>query len=155
MKITKKKVSLAIIGLLIVIQFFRPSRETPEVSSDIDFIEVNQPSEQIASLLKNTCYDCHSYQTKYPWYSNVAPVSWFLASHINEGREHLNFSEWAKYDAEKADHKLEEMAEEVGEGNMPLNNYTWLHSEAKLSDEQRELIVGFAESLREKSSSTD
>jgi hypothetical protein len=95
-------------------------------------------------MLKNACNDCHSYDTNYPWYSKVAPVSWWIQDHIKEGRSHLNFSIWGSYKPKKAAHKMEECAEEVGEGKMPMNNYTWMHSEAKLSDAQlSELITWF------------
>ena len=76
----------------------------------------------MTTLLESACYDCHSYKTKYQWYSNIAPVSWWLGHNVEEGREHLNFSTWGNYPTEKAEHKLEECAEEVDEGEMPLNS---------------------------------
>ena len=81
-------------------------------------------------MLKSSCYDCHSNHTKYPWYNNVTPVSWWIASHISEVKEELNFSEWENYTLKKKKHKLKEIIEETGEGEMPLRSYLWTHVEA-------------------------
>lgn len=129
-------------------QFFRIDKTNPPAEPASDMIAVENVPEDIQVILKNACYDCHSHETEYPWYSNVAPVSWWLKDHIDEGREHLNFSEWASYDAERKAHKLEELAEEVEEKEMPLESYTWAHSESKLSDEERQALVDWANSKR-------
>lgn len=134
-------VLLSIIFVLFVIQFVRINQTNPPNEADKDFILIENPPEAVAILLKNACYDCHSHQTKYPWYTNVAPFSWLIGIHIREGREHLNFSTWSDYSRKKQLHKLEEIAEELKEEKMPLPNYTWMHSEAKLSGEERKLIV--------------
>lgn len=99
-------------------------------------------------MLNNACYDCHSNTTVYPWYSQIAPVSWWLKRHIDEVRAELNFSEWGDYSAKKADHKLEECGEKVEKGAMPLNSYTWTHRDAKLSADQRKVLTEFFEKLR-------
>ncbi|MEP2026185.1 heme-binding domain-containing protein, partial [Reichenbachiella sp.] len=98
-------------------------------------------------IIKTSCYDCHSYHTKYPWYTNVAPLSWWIGDHIEEGREHFNLSEWGAYSEKKALHKLEEFYEEVEEGEMPLTSYTLIHGEASLSDEQVKKLVTWVKSL--------
>ncbi|MFN0015662.1 MAG: heme-binding domain-containing protein, partial [Saprospiraceae bacterium] len=90
------------------------------------------------------CYDCHSYETRYPWYAQIAPVSWWLSGHVKGGREHLNFNTFAALTAEDRAHALEEIAETVELGEMPLGSYTWIHSSARLSDEQKAALVAWA-----------
>lgn len=148
MKFNKKNILKIIVALLVIIQFFRIDKTTSPVEPAKDFISVTNPPEKVAEIIKTSCYDCHSNQTNYPWYTNIAPVSWWIGHHIEEGKEHLNFSKWADYSAKKADHKLEEFYEEVEEGEMPLKSYTNLHSKAKLSDEDKELLISWVKSLR-------
>lgn len=143
----KKKIFLALVVVLVLIQLIRIDKTNPEVVLANDFIELNKPSAEIASIIKTSCYDCHSNQSEYPWYSNIAPVSWLVKNHINEGREHFNFSEWASYDAQDQRHILEECAEEVEEGEMPMKPYVLMHSEANLSDEQKEALISYFESF--------
>jgi hypothetical protein len=96
---------------------------------------MNPPTE-VGNIIKMACYDCHSYKTEYPWYSYIAPVSWWIGHHIEEGREHLNFSIWGKYTDKKSLHKLEEIIEETEEGEMPLKSYVIMHGSAELNKEQ-------------------
>jgi len=145
--ISVKNVSLALLVVLIVIQFFRIDKEIPAVDKSKDFIEVTNPPLEIAKLIKTTCYDCHSYETQYPWYTNVAPLSWWIADHIEDGRGHLNFSIWTEYPEKRALHKLEEFYEEVEEGEMPLSSYTLAHGEAKLSKEDIDKLVAWVKSI--------
>jgi len=132
---------IAIIAVIVLIQFINTRENIPNFDQQTDFISIHKPDGEVKDILVSTCYDCHSYESKFPWYANVAPVSWWINGHIHEGREHLNFSEWANYDHEKAAHKLEEMVEEVEEGKMPLESYTWMHHEAKLTEEQRQKLI--------------
>ena len=144
----KKYLPWALLASLIIIQFFRIDKSKPEYDTFQDFINITNPSESVKSSLKNACYDCHSNESKYPWYTNIAPVSFWVKGHIKGARQHLNFSEWGTYSAKKADHKLEECIEELQERNMPLKSYTWLHGEAKLSDEKIEELKSFFGSKR-------
>lgn len=143
----KKKILIALVVVLVLIQLIRIDKTNPEVVLANDFIEINKPSAEIASMMKSSCYDCHSSQSKYPWYSNVAPVSWLLKNHINEAREHFNFSEWSSYDAKDQAHILEECAEEIEKGKMPMKSYVLMHSEANLSDEQKDALIAYFESF--------
>lgn len=143
---TKRNIILAVVAILVVMQFFRIDKTNPTADPAKDFITAENPPAEMASLLKDACYDCHSYHTKYPWYTNIAPVSWWIKGHIDHGVEHLNFSTWTDYDADKRSHKLEEIAEEVEEKHMPLKSYTWLHPEAKMTDEQRTAMEEWAKS---------
>lgn len=121
--------------------------ELPATSTDNpgDIIKSGLVSQDVAILLKTSCYSCHSNETKYPWYSHVAPSSWLVGHDVREGREELNFSRWQDYDVRKILGKLDDITAEVGEGRMPLGIYTIMHPSAKLNDEQRKLIVAWAE----------
>jgi hypothetical protein len=118
---------------LVAIQFLPVEREVPDYEQQGDFLLSSSLDDAHKSVIRKACYDCHSYQTAYPWYAKVAPVSFILQSHINEGREHLNFSVWPSYPPSEKKELLEEAAEEILEGEMPLNSYTWLHGEARLT----------------------
>jgi hypothetical protein len=142
----KKIVRYSLLGLLIVLlamQFVRIDKTKPPTDPAQDFLTVSQAAPAVATLIQETCYDCHSHQTEYPWYSNIAPVSWLLKNHVEEGREHLNFSIWGTYSGKKQAHKLEECSEEVGEGEMPMKSFLITHPEARLSDAQRAELVGW------------
>lgn len=144
-----KKIALALVAILIIIQFFRIDKTNPEVIAENDFIQMVQPEENIQAILRTSCYDCHSNETNYPWYTNIAPVSWWVKDHINDGRKHLNFSEWGTYKEKRQNHKLEECYEEVEEGEMPMESYLIMHGEAKLSaDQKNELVHWFKEKYR-------
>ena len=134
--------------ILALIQFFRIDKTNPPVKQELDFVTVNKPLGGVAQILKTSCYDCHSNETAYPWYTNIAPVSWWIKNHINEGRHHLNFSEWRAYSSKKADHKLEECVENVHAGEMPLFSYTLIHRNAALSEEQQHALTVYFNSLR-------
>lgn len=136
MKPRFKTVLLILVGILVLSQLIPVDRSVPEVDPSQDFLTSVDAPAVMASLIKDACYDCHSYQTTYPWYAKVSPISFWIQGHINGGRQHLNFSEWTAYPADKAAHKLEECFEEVEERHMPMKSYTFLHPEAKLSDEQ-------------------
>lgn len=143
-----KKIILVSLVVLIGIQFIRPSRRTPKVDPNSGFIALTATPPETAKLIKTACYDCHSYETKYPWYANVAPVSWWMSNHIHDGRKHLNFSEWGMYPNKKRVNKMEDAAEEVSEGHMPISSYTWVHAGARLTDEQRQSLASYFEEMK-------
>ena len=132
----KKKIIVALLVVLILIQFVRVDKKNPPVELQNDFITLTNPPDEISILLKTACYDCHSNETEYPWYFNLAPVSWWAKDHINDGRKHLNYSIWGTYKPERQAHKLEEMYSEVEEREMPLLSYTIVHGDAKLTSGQ-------------------
>lgn len=127
--------------LLLAAQMIQPARVNPPVDSALEFNTLLNPPAELSSVLKNACYDCHSNETKYPWYAYFSPVSWYLNNHILEGREELNFSEWGNYQEEDLQEIYKHVTKEVKGHDMPLTTYTWLHPEAKLTDAQREMIV--------------
>lgn len=145
----KKKIFISLVLVLIAMQFI-PSG-APENSEDFsnDLIANNSIPDDVASMLKTSCYDCHSNQTDYRWYSYVAPVSFLVADDVKEGREHLNFSEWntlSKLDKAEA---LDDMEEEIEEGEMPLKIYFITHSNATLTDAQRSRLTEWSEEFAE------
>jgi len=147
-KSTIRTILLVILLIFVLIQFIPVNRDVPEYDATQDFIAMTNPPESIKQDLKIACYDCHSFNTRYPWYSYVAPVSFWLQDHIKDGREELNFSEWGTYTAKKQNHKMEEGAEMVSEGHMPLNSYLWIHTDARLSQPQRDDMAGWFNGLR-------
>lgn len=125
---------------LIVIQFFNTDKNISATPSENAIEKHYQVSSHVQGLLKTSCYDCHSNNTAYPWYSNIQPVKWWLADHVNSGKRHLNFDEFNTYTKEKKLKKLDEVAETVKEGEMPLSSYTIIHHNAKLSSTDKSEI---------------
>lgn len=146
----KKKILIGLAVIVVVIQFFRIDKTNPPVQEELDFVTITNPPAEVASMIRSACYDCHSFESTYLWYSNIAPISWWTKHHVNEAREELNFSEWGTFSAKRKDHKLEECVEEIEEGEMPLKPYTWTHGDAKLSPEQKEMLITWLKELRVK-----
>ncbi|RIJ42449.1 heme-binding domain-containing protein [Pontibacter oryzae] len=139
---------IAIVVLLGLMQFVKIDKANPPVEPSKDFVMLTNPPKDVALILKESCYDCHSNATTYPWYADVAPVSWWLKDHIDDGRKHLNFSVWAEYTPKKAEHKLEESIEMVEEGEMPMTSYTLMHAESKLTKTEKEKLLGWLKSVK-------
>ncbi len=145
---TIKNSAIFLVFLFLLIQSFKIDKTTQPMDSSKDFTSVTAANSDIANLLKTACYDCHSNQPTYPWYTNIAPVSWWVKNHIKEGSRHLNFSEWGTYSEKRKNHKLEECIEMVEEGEMPMSSYTIMHKEAKLTNGQRLQLVEFFKGLK-------
>ena len=143
MKKRTRNIWLLVILAFVLMQFFPIEKTNPPSDPANDFITIENPPQQVGTLLKNACYDCHSYHTKYPWYANIQPVGWWIRSHYRGARQNLNYSEWRQYNEEDKPHGLEEMAEEVEEKTMPLKSYTWMHPDAKLSEKDRQVLVEY------------
>lgn len=144
----KNKIIIGLVVIIVLIQFIRVEKTNPTVDTQQDFITITKPPVEIAHLLKTACYDCHSNETNYLWYFNVAPISWWAKDHVNGGRKHLNFSIWSTYKPERQAHKLDEMFGEVEEGEMPLSSYTLMHSAAKLTAEQKTALVDWLKTVK-------
>lgn len=140
MKRFLKIISILIAVGFVAIQFVRIERTNPPIDPSLTIETHLSVPADVQMLMARSCNDCHSHKTVYPWYSNVAPVSWWLRDHIDHGRSHLNFSEWGKLDAASQKHKLEEICEEVRDRKMPLPSYTWGHRDAVLDDLEIETI---------------
>lgn len=135
--------------VLIVIQFIRPAKNKSEGLSNNDITKLYSVPEEVQSIFKTSCNDCHSNNTVYPWYFNIQPVAWWLDSHIKDGKKELNFSEFATYRIRRQYKKLEDIKNEVKEDEMPLNNYLWIHKNAKLNDQQKLVITNWATMIRD------
>jgi hypothetical protein len=150
MKIIKKLkwILAALVVAFAVAQFFNPPRTNPPVKTD--FIAATAPPPQIQNLLHAACYDCHSDQTRWPWYSHVAPVSWLLASDVNGGRRHVNFSQWPQTEPDLAARKIGDMSDEVDNGDMPPWQYKLIHAGARLTDDQRKELKNWLDAEADK-----
>jgi len=131
-----------LIVIFILLQFVPVARTNPPVTGTIE------APEQVMAILHRSCFDCHSNETKWPWYSYVAPMSWLVVSDVNDGRKHMNFSVWDTYNDKRKKHKIKECGEEVEEGEMPLWFYLPLHPEAKLLPENIKIIAEWSKSLQ-------
>ncbi len=145
-----KWLAVAIAVVFLGLQFVRPARTNPAVDQTQTINAHLQITPQVGAILDRSCHDCHSNTTRWPWYSNVSPASWYLVDHVDDGRSHLNFSEWGKLDKRQADDKLEEICEEVTDKLMPIDTYTWIHRSAKLSDADIKILCDWTEAERKR-----
>ena len=129
---------ITLAAVLVLIQFIPAARTNPAVESDVF------APDAVTEILRKACYDCHSHETAWPWYSRVAPVSWWMADHVEHGRGDLNFSRWPLFDLEAQRHLLGDIEEEVMEGEMPLWSYRLGHPEARLTEEEKETLLNWA-----------
>jgi len=141
-----KKILLALLAVLVIIQFFRPEKN---LSGDNTFaVQSKYPMpEDVAHILEVACNDCHSNLTRYPWYAEVQPIAWWLNYHVVDGKRKINYSQFTNRPLAYQNHKLEETIDMLKEDEMPLPSYTWLglHSDAKLSPEQKETLIKWAQ----------
>jgi hypothetical protein len=145
-----KIIALMILGVLGVMQFFRPAKNintSPEAVAN-DITKVVAVPGDVQAILVKACNDCHSNNTHYPWYANVMPVGWILSNHIKEGKREINFNEFAVYPIKKQLHKLEEVAEQVERDEMPMSSYRRLHKEARLTDAEKKALMDWAKQAR-------
>ena len=143
-----KKILLLLLAVFAIAQFFGPDKNEGDLASlDRFYTETNTP-ENIKIILNESCNDCHSDVSRYPWYNNITPVNYWMAEHINDGKKHFNISNWSTYSVKKKDHKLEELIEMVEEKEMPLDSYTWTHEDAKLSQDQIDAVLAWAKTVR-------
>ena len=140
----------SICAVLLIIQFIRPTKNTGEIEGLQHISKVIDIPENINIILNNSCYDCHSNNTHYSWYSEIMPIGWWLNHHVEEGKEELNFSEFILLPAKKQDRKLEEIKEEVIEKEMPLKSYKSMHKNAELTENQIKLISDWVDVSRKK-----
>jgi hypothetical protein len=144
----KKKILLTLLALFVIIQFIRPSRNLSAEMSTNDISRHFTVPDTVKNILSRSCNDCHSNNTIYPWYTNIQPIGWWMQNHVNVGKEGLNFSEFASYTPKRQLKKLEELIELVKKGAMPLNSYLWIHTDSKLNQQEKELLIKWAESLQ-------
>ena len=138
MRNTVKRIGIALVAILVALQFVPVDKTNPPAHGQLD-----APAE-VQTLLHRACYDCHSNETVWPWYSHFAPASLLIANDVKKGRKEVNFSTWEQYDERRRARKLKEIATQVEKGDMPLFYYLPLHPDAKLTAAERELIVKWA-----------
>jgi hypothetical protein len=147
-KILKRTFQILLL-IFIIIQFIRPAKNKAEGISSNDITKAYPVPENVQTILKTSCYDCHSNNTVYPWYSQIQPVAWWLNDHIQEGKKELNFSEFASYRIRRQYIKLEEVNKQVKEDEMPLDTYLWIHKYAKLDEQQKLTLANWVTSVRD------
>lgn len=144
-----KKIAVVFLVILVAGQFFRPEKNLSTASEAADIAVAHSVPPAVSDLLRRACYDCHSNRTNYPWYAEIQPVAWWLASHVRDGKEHLNFSEFGTYTVKRASNKLDQIYDEVSQRSMPLKSYTWAHPEARLTPAEVSLLTDWSEELRD------
>ncbi|MFN8271977.1 MAG: heme-binding domain-containing protein [Chitinophagaceae bacterium] len=141
---SKRKIILLILFILFVaIQFIQPVKNISGVVAASRFSNLYNAPDSIENILQMACYDCHSNNTRYPWYANIQPAAWVLQNHITKGKSELNFDEFASYSARRKLSKLKSMISQVNDGEMPLQSYTWIHKDARLSDDQKKILLAW------------
>jgi hypothetical protein len=143
-----KLTALALAVLFISLQFVRTGKTNPPVDPTQTIESHARVTPEVAAVFERACKDCHSNQTEWPWYAHVAPVSWYVTDHVNNGRKHLNFSKWATYDREQADWLLGAMCMTATRGTMPLSSYTRMHHPAKLSPADVQTLCAWSQAER-------
>lgn len=143
-----KKKWLLLPVLLLVIQVIRPARTNPQAPPGLSLAAVDPAPVPVHQLLSSACFSCHSNQTVWPWYSEIAPFSWLIADDVKRARRQLNFSEWGRYDTGEKAHQFKEVRDILKEGDMPPWDYRLVHSEARLSDAQVATLTTWAEQER-------
>lgn len=143
-----KKIAVFLLVLLIGMQFIRPEKNISMGPSTNNITNVFPVSDTVRNIFEKSCYDCHSNNTKYPWYSNIQPVASWLHDHIEDGKDEINFDEFATYRIGRQYRKLLEIKEQLDEDEMPLGSYTLIHKDAKLTGEQKTVLLNWVESQR-------
>lgn len=144
-----KKILLAILIVLIVIQFVQPVRNTSGQVLQTDIVKVFNVPQSTQAVFEKACYDCHSNNTRYPWYANVQPMGWLLARHVKEGKAELNFSEFGSYSSRRQANKLRAIENSVKDGTMPLSSYLLLHKDARLTETDKTEIISWVRRTRD------
>ena len=143
-----KKILLLLLVILIGIQFIRPQKNIHPGPQPADISVIYPVPANVDSVLSKACKDCHSNNTRYPWYNNIQPVAWWLKSHIDDGKRSFNLNEFASYPAARQYDKVKEIKKQIDEGEMPISSYTLIHTDARLTDEEKKAIISWSENIR-------
>jgi hypothetical protein len=144
-----KKVMVGLLVLLIIIQFFHPAKNISSASFPNHIASMYPVPADVNTIFKKACYDCHSNNTRYPWYNNIQPVAWWLHDHIDEGKKGLNFDEFTTYRISKQYHRMQDIIDQVKDDEMPLSSYTLIHTDAKLSKQEKSSLIAWAGAIRD------
>ncbi|MFI5356342.1 MAG: heme-binding domain-containing protein, partial [Opitutales bacterium] len=146
-----KKFLVAVVAVLVVVQFIRPVRNlSAEPAGPRDLAVMYPPTPEVKAVLARACYDCHSDNTRYPWYANVQPVGWWLANHVNDGKRHLNFSNFGALPELRQYRKLGGVINVLKKHEMPLSSYTLIHTDARLTDAETKSLSDWVAAIRAK-----
>jgi len=140
-----KKIAPLLLGVLVLMQFYRPIKNSSQGDHSAVFLAETNPPKEVKVVLTQSCYNCHSNHTNYPWYNNIAPISYWLARDIKQGKAALNFSEWKEYSAQMKYRRLEEIKQTVDTKKMPLKRYLLAHRKLGLTQAERREIIAWAE----------
>jgi hypothetical protein len=144
-----KKILIVLLIIFVLIQFIRPAKNQSTVLSSTDITSKYPVPDSVQQILKVACNDCHSNNTRYPWYAEVQPIAWWLDNHIKDGKRGLNFSEFTSYRIKKQFHRLDDINELVKKNDMPLSSYTIIHKDAKLTEQQKLTLSNWTEALKD------
>jgi hypothetical protein len=142
----KKIVLSLLVGAFVIMQFWRIDKTNPPVVESKTLFSITQPPEAVQSIVKSACFDCHSNETVYPWYSDIAPVSWWIKGHIDHARSELNFSEWGDLSEESRNKMIKKSHRLVRNNLMPMASYVMVHQEARLTPPQKKLLLDWLQS---------
>lgn len=151
---TFRKVLIGLLVVLVAIQFFHPKRNIATAQSANDIALIYPPGDNVNAILSRACNDCHSNNTRYPWYASFQPVAWWLNDHVQEGKRELNFSEFATYSPRRQYNKLDDVIDLVKKDEMPLGSYTLIHTDARLTKDEKVALTGWADSIRKSMEAT-
>jgi len=149
-----KNILAGIFIILVFIQFIRPAKNINNTITPQDIAVMYPMPDSVHAILQKACYDCHSNTTRYPWYNNIQPVAFWLNNHVRDGKKEINFSEFGKLPLAKQVKKLKKTAKEVEGGGMPLNSYLWIHKDAVLSENEKNMLIAWANGLAQRISVT-
>jgi Haem-binding domain len=142
-----KRTMLVLLAALVIIQFFHPKRNKADGPQNNYIGNTYNVPADVKIILAKACNDCHSNNTVYPWYTNIQPVHWFLDNHIRNGKNHLNFDEYTSRNLRFQYNKMGDLKDEVKDGGMPLNSYTWIHKDARLSEAEKTSLMNWADAI--------
>jgi len=142
-----KKIVIGIMVIFIGIQFFQPLQNQSAEISDDHIERIYAVPQNVKGLLQSSCYDCHSNNTRYPWYNRIQPAAWYMAGHIKEGKEELNFSDFGTYTNRKKRNKFRSMSNQVRDEKMPLSSYVLIHQNAKLTQEEKQILMKWFDAM--------
>ncbi|MGF7230979.1 heme-binding domain-containing protein [Arachidicoccus sp.] len=142
-----KKILMLLVIVFIAIQFFHPVKNISSAPTPNAIALHYEVPHDVQTILKVACNDCHTNNTRYPWYNKIQPTTWYLAKHVNDGKRHLNFDEFAGYTLKKQAHKIDEVVKEIKNDGMPLTSYNLIHSDARLTVDQKNVLIKWAENL--------
>lgn len=140
---------LVLLVAFIAIQFFPTQRNESDIVARTDFLIVNKSPKDISTILRESCYDCHSNNTDYPWYNKIQPVAWFLEDHVKHGKGELNFNTWDELSDRRKKSKLKSIINQIEDDEMPLSAYTLIHRDVILSESEKELVIGFMKQIED------